>query len=412
HASVDTANNRVTGFITGFCCTGSIGRGSKPLAPPDFSVDVNEDNSVTISWTTEETVVIVERTDRIDGLRPVHDGDFTLTIHLNAALLSWRDTVPASTPGFYWYRLRALRSSTQSAVSRAERIATFASIQPPPAPAPLNATAIPCGGISLDWPSVQEAESYRIERKLAFEPSYTRIATRLFYETSYVDTTGLSPGGDYEYRVYAINNAGLSTFSYVRVTNSESEYTVAVAQSDHWLRIPPGGSAEIDVDIIGHAGPVDVELTASIDTSRVTAEFDPSTTDDQSVLTLTVDPAAPHDLRVVVEILTEPVGSGAPCAIPALHVTVGDPLPPPGPTLESLSPVAVPANTPWTVTLTGTGFHEGAAVHVDGSPIAEWTVRSGTEIEALIPPLAPGQHPVKVVNPDGAELNVRELFAD
>jgi hypothetical protein len=418
HASVDTANNRVTGFITGFCCTGTMNIGSTALVAPDFTIEVNQDSSVTITWATPEAVVIIERSERIDSPRTPSDSDFTAAgmLHINAALLSWRDVTPANVPGFYWYRLRALRDgTTQSAPSPADRVFTWAATQPPPPPATLDATPFTCGGISLSWASVVEAESYRLERKLTFEPTYTQIATLLFYETSYIDTRGLSPGGEYDYRVFAVNSAGSSTARHDGVTNSESEYTVWVPQPDHWLRIPPGGSAEIDVTVTGHAGPVDVMLSASIDSTRVTAEFEPSTTDDQSVLTLTVDPTAPLDLRIVVDILTEPVGSGAPCAIPALQVTVGEPPPPPpppaGPTLVSLEPAFVAAGFPASVTLTGTGFVPGTAVFVDGRPV-ESGIISDTEISTYIFPLEAGSHMVKVVNPGGEESNELELFAD
>lgn len=85
-------------------------------------------------------------------------------------------------------------------------------VQPPAAPASLDATAVSPTQVNLAWAAVAGATSYHVERSTA-GGSFVEIAASVT-GTSYNDTTA-QPGTAYQYRVRAQNSAGLGGYSPV-----------------------------------------------------------------------------------------------------------------------------------------------------------------------------------------------------
>ena len=94
------------------------------------------------------------------------------------------------------------------------------------------------------------------------------------------------------------------------------------------------------------------------------------------------------------------------CIFPAV-------IPPPPPTLASVSPASGPTAGGKTVTLTGTGFQSGATVTFGGTAATSVVVASPTKITAVIPAKAAGKVAVVVTNPDtkAATLNPGFFYA-
>jgi hypothetical protein len=141
------------------------------------------------------------------------------------------------------------------------------------------------------------------------------------------------------------------------------------------------------------AGGVEVP-GAVIDAGRITATSPPM-------------PAGPVDVRVV-----NPDGAVS----TAIAYTVQ---PAPAPTVGSVSPTTGPTAGGTTVTITGTGFADGAVVLVGGVEVTAQTdpvqgvlpiVRSATTIVAVTPPGVDGPVDVEVVNPDRASVTAVAAF--
>src|SRR5439155_15911307 len=78
----------------------------------------------------------------------------------------------------------------------------------PAAPSGLAASAASASQIDLTWADQSYNETaYRVERRTGTSGSFTPIATLPANSSSYSDTTGLSSGTDYSYRVVAVNTA-------------------------------------------------------------------------------------------------------------------------------------------------------------------------------------------------------------
>ncbi|MHC4860120.1 MAG: IPT/TIG domain-containing protein, partial [Planctomycetota bacterium] len=429
HSGVDTANDRVTGFITGFSIL-STGVPNVPNPPNNISLEVNQDNSVTLRWpdmpggpgVPAVPWVILERAERrAPGSMPVpppSDGAFTVIAQRQTSMLSWTDHYPIGRPGIYFYRIRSLRGQWQSWPRWYDYVWIW-DLTGPPAWQPgdtLSASAYPCGGVRLSWPSVMgdpqgtsgSASGYRVERRLVdpTQPPAVVIADLPYSDLSYVDaSTALEPGREYIYSVNATNSAGESAPLSANVTVSSAEYFVALPT--YYVRIAPGEKVTIEAEVkwLGSTVPYDVTLGATPDSSRLTASFFPSaTTQDLVNLDLTVDPATPFGLTIEVEVsATGGVGG----SLPTLTVNVVNPA---APVLDSLFPIVVAENDPGQdLTLEGSGFVQGSIIHIDGDPMTEVTYVDEKTLVASLPGLDPGTYKIKVVNPDGLESEELEL---
>jgi len=109
------------------------------------------------------------------------------------------------------------------------RFTTAGDVAAPPAPTGLTATAVSSTRIDLAWTDVAGEEGYKVERKLSSATTWTQIATTGAGVVTYADTSGLSPGAAYNYRVRAYTSGGNSSYSNTVTVTTPS---VALSSSD------------------------------------------------------------------------------------------------------------------------------------------------------------------------------------
>lgn len=113
--------------------------------------------------------------------------------------------------------------------------ATFNDTQAPTAPTSLTATPISVSQINLFWTASTDnmaVAGYWIERCLASSCTYARVNGALVTGTTYNDTTGLTAGTAYNYRVQAVD----------AVPNPSAYSTVATASTFATLTLSKAGS--------------------------------------------------------------------------------------------------------------------------------------------------------------------------
>jgi fibronectin type 3 domain-containing protein len=135
-------------------------------------------------------------------------------------------TSPGLASGNHTFEIRntgtkdASSSGTQADVDRVDVVS--GSVAPPAQPQGLAATATGYTGSStaatplgahLTWSSVTSATGYKIERKLGTNGTYAQIGTTTSPVVAFDDTSGLSPGSTYFYRVRATNTGGDGPYS-------------------------------------------------------------------------------------------------------------------------------------------------------------------------------------------------------
>ncbi|MGC9968510.1 MAG: fibronectin type III domain-containing protein [Minisyncoccia bacterium] len=154
---------------------------------------------------------------RIEREFPVGSGFSTIVANTNSASPSYADTnlSPNTT---YSYRITAINSDGLGLPSANPVIATTLVASPyvPPPDPPQGLTAVPTSGsqLNLSWtapPASQNTAAYKIDRAVGGGFGTLVASTTA---TSYTDTN-LSPGGQYAYRVYAMNAAGTGSPSVI-----------------------------------------------------------------------------------------------------------------------------------------------------------------------------------------------------
>ncbi len=84
--------------------------------------------------------------------------------------------------------------------------------------------------------------------------------------------------------------------------------------------------------------------------------------------------------------------------------------PAPAPTVATIAPLSGPVTGGTPVTITGTGFVDGASVTVGGAQVTNVVVANPTTITANTPAHAPGTVDVVVTNPDGQSSNSKPFI--
>ena len=156
--------------------------------------------------------------------------------------------ITAPTGSVSYYQVVAVDLSA-NASSAATVSATRPAGTAPAAPTNVSATATGPTAISVSWTASGGATSYRLERQGPGSSSFVEIASNLT-GTSYADSTGLSAGNTYVYRVRAENGSGTSAYSATASATTPTN------------QVPPAAPATLDAAPVS-AGRIDVTWAAS-----------------------------------------------------------------------------------------------------------------------------------------------------
>jgi hypothetical protein len=180
-----------------------------PNAPTGLAASAVSSSQINLTWTDnagDETGFVIERSaNGIDGWTQIG------TPATNAT--SFGDTSAAASTQ-YFYRVRAVNAVGASANSNVANATTPAIPTAPAAPSNLAATAVSQTQINLLWTDNANNETgFIIERSLNGIDGWTSIGTTAANSTSYNNTSGLSAGTQYFYRLRATNAVGDSANS-------------------------------------------------------------------------------------------------------------------------------------------------------------------------------------------------------
>ncbi len=175
-------------------------------APSGLSATTMSNTRIDLEWTDNSGL---EDGFKIE-LKNGPGGSYVQVATVGASVTSYMSTGldPNTT---YYFRVRAYKSSDNSAYSNEDSATTYPN--PPAAPSSLTATAVSNSQINLSWSDHSNNETgFKIERKLTSGINFTQIDTVAAGVTSYA-STGLTATTSYTYRVRAYNAGGPSAFS-------------------------------------------------------------------------------------------------------------------------------------------------------------------------------------------------------
>ena len=185
---------------------------AQPLTPPAAASNLVATSAgltqINLTWkdnSSNETGFKIERS-------PNGNDTWTLITTTAANATSYSDSTGLTSGTQYFYRVRATNSIGDAANSNIAS-ATTAAPTAPNAPSNLVATAATTTlQINLTWTDKSTNETgFIVERSPNGNDTWTQIATPAVKATSYSDTTSLTAGTQYFYRVTATNNVGPSS---------------------------------------------------------------------------------------------------------------------------------------------------------------------------------------------------------
>jgi hypothetical protein len=192
--------------------TGGGGTPTPPAAPTSLAASTVSASSLHLSWVdnaSDETGYRIERST--DG------ANFTFVSSVAANVSSWNDSgLSAGTK--YYYRVQAIGSSANSGYSNIANATTQSAGSPGVPAAPTNLTlkksTSVANAIDLSWiDNATNETGYKIERSTDGKTFYALAGGGP--NTTFNRNSGLTPGKQYFYRVYAINANGSSAYSNV-----------------------------------------------------------------------------------------------------------------------------------------------------------------------------------------------------
>lgn len=169
-----------------------------PSTPSNLHKDGQTTTSINVDWDTETGA---------DGYRLKRG----TTVVYTGATSAYTDTGLAAGTG-YTYSVESYNQAGNSGYSSTQTFYTLVA-----APTGLGSTNIKHTEATLSWNAVTGASSYRVERKLSSSTTWSSVRTQS--TTSWTDT-GLSAGNSYDYRVFAIGNAGEGAASVIHTLST------------------------------------------------------------------------------------------------------------------------------------------------------------------------------------------------
>ena len=178
-----------------------------PPAPSGLVATTVSVSQINLSWTSNSANETGFKIERKTGA----GGTYAQIATVGAGVVVYNDSGLASNTT-YFYRVRATNAIGDSAYSNEASATT--QLTAPAAPSGLSAASISPSQINLVWTDNSSNETgFKIERKTGSGGTYAQIATVAASVTTYSDTTGLTFGTGYFYRVRATNAGGDSAYS-------------------------------------------------------------------------------------------------------------------------------------------------------------------------------------------------------
>jgi arylsulfatase A len=183
-----------------------VTNGNSP--PSNLVATANSSVQISLSWkdnSNDETGFRIQR-------RTGANGTWQVLYNLGANVTAYSDN-GLKDGTTYFYRLRALGSTDNSAFSNIAQATTPTGTSRPVAPSDVKATAISAKRVELTWTDNSDNETrFSIRRKVGAGGIWVTIAGVGANVTTYTDT-GLESGTTYFYMVRSRNSAGTSTAS-------------------------------------------------------------------------------------------------------------------------------------------------------------------------------------------------------
>jgi len=212
-----------------------------PAAPSSLGASAVSGTQINLTWTDNsgnETGFKVER-------KTGSGGSWSQIATPGANATSYNDT-GLSNGTQYYYRVRATNATGDSGYSNEANATTLA---PPAAPSSLGASAVSGTQINLSWTDNASTETgFKIERKTGSGGSWSQIDTVSANVTSY-NSTGLSNGTEYYYRVRATNATGDSGYS-----NEASATTASIPSAPSSLGASAVSGTQINLTWTDNSG--------------------------------------------------------------------------------------------------------------------------------------------------------------
>jgi fibronectin type 3 domain-containing protein len=167
-----------------------------PQAPVGLAKQSSSSNSITLFWPVVPgaSSYKVYRFDTVENTYKEIARDIIATSYRDMGLTPATGLDPATT---YSYKVSAVYNSAESVQSSACSVSTA-----PEAPTGVTGQANASGSITISWPAVSGASSYKVYRFDAASSAYTAIETGITL-TLHTDT-GLTPWTTYYYKVSAV----------------------------------------------------------------------------------------------------------------------------------------------------------------------------------------------------------------
>ncbi|MDR1786907.1 MAG: fibronectin type III domain-containing protein [Treponema sp.] len=192
-----------------------------PGVPTGLQAEAQNAGSVALSWN------VVDGAASYQVYRLSAGGSYSVIGTSESA--SYTDGSGLSASTTYYYKVSAVNASGEGTLSAYASALTF-----PGVPTGFSAEAQSATSVALSWDPVMGAASYNVYRAASAGGDYSRIGSSTSPNTSYTDSSGLSSGTTYYYKVSAVNDTG---------EGSQSDYAAALTIPG----VPTGLSAEAQI---------------------------------------------------------------------------------------------------------------------------------------------------------------------